>query len=245
MHNNCTCFSWCFTFLGTVELARKHKCSLRQALDNKVFSASHWEWNHRFLIDANKQDGYPTAFFTFSPCEWNFPLVCTVFLNIYTLGHTLMILNCLFMIILLWYYFPMILLPLLHFQIRWLSDKQYMTSSNIQNLPTNITMHLLHILEQYICGYLTGVHSNCWQKHVLADTKYELIYIIFLSFLLCNSFYLWFKFNHTVSFYLKQKRNFFALILAILDIKETTLIVTSTDSKIRVNTLYIPMFWSG
>ena len=75
-------------------------------------------------------------------------------------------------------------------QIRWLSDKQYMTSDNIQNLTTDITMHLLHILEQYIRGYLTGVNTNRWQKHVLADTKYELIYTIFLSFLLYNSFYL-------------------------------------------------------
>ena len=47
-----------------------------------------------------------------------------------------------------------------------------MTSDNIQNLATDITMHLLHIMEQYIRGYLTGVNTNRWQKHVLADTKY-------------------------------------------------------------------------
>ena len=58
-----------------------------------------------------------------------------------------------------------------------------MTSDNIQNLATDITMHLLHIMEQYIRGYLTGVNTNRWQKHVLADTKYVFqnrILIIFL-----------------------------------------------------------------
>ena len=58
-----------------------------------------------------------------------------------------------------------------------------MTSDNIQNLATDITMYLLHIMEQYIRGYLTGVNTNRWQKHVLADTKYVFqnrILIIFL-----------------------------------------------------------------
>ena len=57
----------------------------------------------------------------------------------------------------------------------------FITSENIQNLATDITMHLLHILEQYICGYLTGVNTNRWQKHVLADTKYELINTTFIA----------------------------------------------------------------
>ena len=67
------------------------------------------------------------------------------------------------------------------FQIQWLSDKQFITSENIQNLANDITMHLLHILEQYIRGYLTGVNTNRWQKHVLADTKYELIDMTFIA----------------------------------------------------------------
>ena len=75
-------FSIFHIFSGAVESAKKHRCSPRQALDTKAFSAGHWEWCHRFLIDANKQDGYPTLFFTFSPYEWNFPLVRCVFLSI-------------------------------------------------------------------------------------------------------------------------------------------------------------------
>ena len=74
--------------LGAVESARKHKCSPRQAFDTKAFSAGHWEWCHRFLIDENKQDGYPTLFLTFLPCEWDFPKVCSVFV------HTYFIWNC-------------------------------------------------------------------------------------------------------------------------------------------------------
>ena len=69
-------------FLGAAESARNYKCSLRQTFDTKAFSAGHWEWCHRFVIDENKQDGYPTLFLIFSVCEWNFPLVCSVFLNI-------------------------------------------------------------------------------------------------------------------------------------------------------------------
>ena len=62
--------------LDAVESAKKHGCSPRQALDTKPFCAAYWEWSHRFLIDADRQDGYPSAFLTFSPSEWNFPKVC-------------------------------------------------------------------------------------------------------------------------------------------------------------------------
>ena len=148
------------------------------------------------------------SLFYFLTLWMEFPLVRPVFLNIYTLRHTVMILNYLFMITVTISLSNDIVAIVSLLQIRWLSDKQYMTSDNIQNLTTDITMHLLHILEQYIRGYLTGVNTNRWQKHVLADTKYELIYTIFLSFLLYNSFYLWLIFNHTASLYLKQKETF-------------------------------------
>ena len=52
-------------FLSAV-LAKKHKSYHRQALDTKPFSVGYWEWWHRFLIDANKKDDYPTLFFIFS-----------------------------------------------------------------------------------------------------------------------------------------------------------------------------------
>ena len=57
-----------------------------------------------------------------------------------------------------------------------------MTSDNVQNLATDMTMHLLHIMEQYIRDYLTGVNTNHWQKHVLAGTKYVFQNRIFIIF---------------------------------------------------------------
>ena len=56
-------------------------------------------------------------------------------------------------------------------QVEWLLDKQLMTDENIQNLSTDITLHLLHILEQYAKGFISGVNSNRWHDHVLADKK--------------------------------------------------------------------------
>ena len=61
--------------LGAVESAKKFKCTPKQALDCKEFSASFWEWCHLFLIDAVKQYGYPSVFITISPSEWLFPKV--------------------------------------------------------------------------------------------------------------------------------------------------------------------------
>lgn len=59
-----------------------------------------------------------------------------------------------------------------------------MTSQNIQNLAIDIKMHLSYYgaMEQRLCDYLTGININRWQKHLLADTKYELINITFINF---------------------------------------------------------------
>ena len=56
--------------------------------------------------------------------------------------------------------------------VEWLLDKQLITDENIQKLSTDITLHLLHILDQYAKGFITGVNSNRWHDHVLADKKY-------------------------------------------------------------------------
>ena len=47
-----------------------------------------------------------------------------------------------------------------------------MTSDNIQNLATDITIHIMHILEQYIRGHITGVNSSRWTQHVVADIRF-------------------------------------------------------------------------
>lgn len=47
-----------------------------------------------------------------------------------------------------------------------------MTSDNIQNLATDITIHIMHILEQYIRGHITGVNSCRWTQHVVADIRF-------------------------------------------------------------------------
>ena len=50
-------------------------------------------------------------------------------------------------------------------------DKHLLTHENIQNLSTNITIHIMHILQQYGKGCITGVNTNRWKKHVVANTR--------------------------------------------------------------------------
>ena len=45
---------------------------LMSALDSKPFSPEYWKWQHRYLIDAVRQYGYPSLFITISPYEWSF-----------------------------------------------------------------------------------------------------------------------------------------------------------------------------
>ena len=49
------------------------KCSPARALEAKTFSTGYWQWQHRFLLDALRQFGYPSVFLTISPYEWTFP----------------------------------------------------------------------------------------------------------------------------------------------------------------------------
>ena len=46
---------------------------LHRALDTKPFSATYWQWQHRFVLDAVQQFGLPDAFITISPYGWSFP----------------------------------------------------------------------------------------------------------------------------------------------------------------------------
>ena len=45
------------------------------------------------------------------------------------------------------------------------------SSDDIQHLATDIMMHIMHILQQYIRGYVTGVNRNRWTQNVVADIK--------------------------------------------------------------------------
>ena len=65
---------WLFkTVSGAIASARHMKCSPARALDCKVFFAGYWKKQHRLLIDAVRQFGYPDLFITLSPYEWTFP----------------------------------------------------------------------------------------------------------------------------------------------------------------------------
>ena len=52
---------------------QKFKCSPARALDTKPFSATYWQWQHVFVLDAVEQFGLPDVFITISPFEWSFP----------------------------------------------------------------------------------------------------------------------------------------------------------------------------
>ena len=67
---------WLFkTVSGTISSARRLQCSPARALNSKTFSAGYWKKQHRLLLDAAAQFGYPTAFVTISPYEWSFETI--------------------------------------------------------------------------------------------------------------------------------------------------------------------------
>ncbi|KAJ7377158.1 hypothetical protein OS493_030357 [Desmophyllum pertusum] len=69
---HCQYDRWMFkTITGAVNSARLARCSPAKSLDEKTFSYGFWQ--HRFLIDAVRQHGYPSFFVTISPYEWTFP----------------------------------------------------------------------------------------------------------------------------------------------------------------------------
>ncbi len=61
------------TVSGAINTARFLKCSPARSLDTKTFSATYWQWQHRYLLDAVQQFGLPDIFITLSPFEWSFP----------------------------------------------------------------------------------------------------------------------------------------------------------------------------
>ena len=65
---------WLFkTITGAVNSSKASGCSPNCVLQQKSFSATYWQWQHLYLIDAVRQYGFPSFFFTISPYEWSFP----------------------------------------------------------------------------------------------------------------------------------------------------------------------------
>ena len=65
---------WIFkTVTGAISSARRMQCSPARALNAKTFSAGYWKTQHRLLVDAVRQFGYPSVFVTINPYEWTFP----------------------------------------------------------------------------------------------------------------------------------------------------------------------------
>ena len=62
------------TVSGVVSCGSQYGCSPARALETKSFCNEYWRWQHRFLLDALRQHGFPTLFITISPYEWSFPL---------------------------------------------------------------------------------------------------------------------------------------------------------------------------
>lgn len=65
-----------------------------------------------------------------------------------------------------------------------------MTDENIQNLATDVTLHFLHILQQYAKGFITGVNSNRWKKHVFLQIKSISISLWILYMLLSSRLFI-------------------------------------------------------
>ena len=86
------------TFYLLVESAKKYKCTPKQALDCKEFSAGYWHWEHLYLIDGVRQFNWPFGFITISPSEWTFPQV-----------------RCNFLILL---YFPLLIKSCVHIHVK-------------------------------------------------------------------------------------------------------------------------------
>ena len=61
------------TITGAINSSRASGCSPNAALRQKSFSATYWQWQHLYLLDAVRQYGFPSFFPTISPYEWTFP----------------------------------------------------------------------------------------------------------------------------------------------------------------------------
>ena len=64
---------WPFTTVsGAINAAQIPKCSPACSLDTKTFSATYWQWQYCYILDAVDQFGLPDIFVTLSPFEWSF-----------------------------------------------------------------------------------------------------------------------------------------------------------------------------
>ena len=61
------------TVSGAINAACYLNCSPARSLDSKTFSATYWDWQHRYVLDAVDQFGLPDVFIMISPFEWSFP----------------------------------------------------------------------------------------------------------------------------------------------------------------------------
>ena len=65
---------WLFkTITGAINSSRASGCSPNAALQQKLFSATYWQWQHLYLLDIVRQYGFPSFFLTISPYKWTFP----------------------------------------------------------------------------------------------------------------------------------------------------------------------------
>ena len=64
---------WLFkTITEAINSSRASGCSPNAALQQKSFSATYWQWQHLYLLDAVRQYGFPLFFLTISPYKWTF-----------------------------------------------------------------------------------------------------------------------------------------------------------------------------
>ena len=122
-HYDCWLFK---TITGAINSAKQAQCSPATALEAKTFSHQYWTNQHRYLIDAVRQFGFPSMFITISPFEWIF-------------------------------IFP-----------PWLEHLRNQTGKGATELAIPETIHIAHVLEQYICGYLCGSNKKRWKNHLFA-----------------------------------------------------------------------------
>ena len=61
------------TVSGAINTAHYLKCSPARSLDTKTFSATYWDWQHHYVLDAVDQFGLSDVFITISPFKWSFP----------------------------------------------------------------------------------------------------------------------------------------------------------------------------
>ena len=64
---------WLFkTITGAIYSSWASGCSPNAAIQQKSFSAMYWQWQHLYLLNADRQYGFPSFFLTISPYEWTF-----------------------------------------------------------------------------------------------------------------------------------------------------------------------------